>query len=61
MHFMKFAIHCLVLGSAVTFVAGCGSETDPSAGIPPENLAPPAENLGENPDYAKQFGGGKKK
>ena len=60
MRFMKIAIHCLVLSSAVTFVAGCGSETDPSAGIAPENIAPAPENLGDNPEYAKQFGGKKK-
>lgn len=59
MRLAKFAIYCLLLSSAATFVAGCGGETDPSAGIPPEKIAPSPENLGDNSEYAKQFGGGK--
>lgn len=58
MRFLNCAFRFLVLGSVATVVAGCGGETDPAAGIPPENLAPAAEDLGNDPDYAKQFGGG---
>jgi len=60
MHPFKSAVCFLFLGSVMTMVAGCGGETDPSAGIAPEKMAPAPENLGDNPDYAKQFGGGKK-
>ena len=60
MRLLNSALTFLFLSSVVTAVAGCGGTTDPAAGIKPEEMAPAAENLGDNPEYAKQFGGGKK-
>ena len=60
MRLLNKALTFLFLGSVVTAFAGCGGTTDPAAGIKPEEMAPAPENLGDNPEYAKQFGGGKK-
>jgi len=60
MHPFKSAVCLLLVSSVITMVAGCGGETDPSTGIAPEQMAPGPENLGSDPEYAKQFGGGKK-
>lgn len=51
----------LLLSCVVTTIAGCGGSADPAAGIEPEKMAPAAEDLGSDPEYAKQFGGAKKK
>jgi len=61
MRLLNSALQFLFLGSVLTVVAGCGGTTDPAAGIEPDQTAPAAENLGSDPEYAKQFGGGKKK
>lgn len=60
MRLVKTTLCALFLSSVVTGVVGCGETADPAAGIAPEKMAPPAEKLGDNPEYAKQFGGGKK-
>jgi hypothetical protein len=60
MRLVKTTFCSLVLSGIVSGVVGCGGTTDPAAGIEPEKMAPAAEKLGDNPDYAKQFGGGKK-
>lgn len=60
MRLMKCALHFLFLSCVINVVAGCGGTTDPAAGIKPEEMAPAADKLGDNPDYAKQFGGAKK-
>ena len=57
---LKTTLESLLLACIAIVVSGCGGATDPAAGIPPEKVAAPAENLGDNPDYAKQFGGAKK-
>ena len=60
MRLLNSAFHFLLLGSVATIVAGCGGSSDPAAGLKPEQLAPAADKLGDNPEYAKQFGGGEK-
>jgi len=60
MRLVKSTCCSLFLACAAMSVSGCGEAADPAAGIPAEKLAPAAENLGDNPDYAKQFGGAKK-
>lgn len=50
---------CLTVVASLVGVAGCGTP-DPAAGIPKEKLAPPATELGKDPEYAKQFGSKKK-
>ncbi len=39
-------------------LAGC-ENSDPSAGIPKEKVAPAPTDLGSDPEYVKQFGGKK--
>ena len=51
----------MMLSSILAGTVGCGGTTDPAAGIEPAKLATPADKLGEDPEYVKQFGGGKKK
>lgn len=53
------AFCCLTVFVGLLTVAGC-SETKLNSDIPKEKLAPKAEELGNNPDYAKQFGSKKK-
>lgn len=48
--FSFIALACVSLG-----LCGCG-KSDPNANIPPERIAPAPENLGSDPEYAKQFG-----
>lgn len=50
-----------VLSAFVLAIAGCGGSSDPNAGIPPEKRAPNPMELGNDPEYAKQFGGKGKK
>ena len=59
MRLVKTTFCSLFLSGIVSGVVGCGGTTDPAAGIEPAKIAPPAEKLGDNPEYAKQFGGGK--
>jgi hypothetical protein len=59
MRLVKFALQFSFLSCVFGFFAGC-SETDPNANVPPEKMAPDPEKLGEDPEYAKQFGGAKK-
>lgn len=47
--FLSFAVLTSVLS-----LAGCGSSM-PNADVPEEKLAPPATDLGSDPEYAKQF------
>lgn len=51
--------YSLLLAVALGAV-GCG-QTDPTANLPPEKKAPDPLQLGNDPEYAKQFGGGGKK
>ncbi|MFO1003230.1 MAG: hypothetical protein U0936_23090 [Planctomycetaceae bacterium] len=60
MHRLKTTLGSLLLACVAMVISGCGGTTDPAAGIPPEKVAPAAEKLGDNPEYAKQFGGAKK-
>ena len=60
MRLVKTTFCSLLLSGIVSGVVGCGGTTDPAAGIEPEKMAPAAEKLCEDPEYAKQFGGGKK-
>ena len=48
------ALFCLTVVASLLTVAGCGAP-DPAAGIPKEKLAPPATELGKDPEYVKQF------
>ncbi|HET6423607.1 MAG TPA: hypothetical protein VFG20_07975 [Planctomycetaceae bacterium] len=48
------AFFCLTVVASLLTVAGCGAP-DPAAGIPKEKLAPPATELGKDPEYVKQF------
>lgn len=50
----------LVFSVFVLSVIGCG-KSDPNANIPPEKRAPDPLELGNDPEYAKQFGGKGKK
>jgi hypothetical protein len=59
MRLVKSALQFLFLSCVFALVAGCG-ETDPNANVPPEKIAPDPTKLGEDPEYAKQFGGAKK-
>lgn len=54
---MKFASSALLVAVTLgTFgLFGCG-KSDPNANLPPERMAPAPEKLGDNPEYAKQFG-----
>lgn len=49
----------LLLAFALS-AAGC-TPADPTANLPPEKKAPDPLQLGNDPEYAKQFGGGGKK
>jgi hypothetical protein len=60
MRLVKTTLCSLLLSYIVTGAVGCGGTTDPAEGIEPAKMAPAAEKLGEDPEYAKQFGGGKK-
>jgi hypothetical protein len=60
MRCFKTVVESLLLACVAMIVSGCGGTTDPAAGIEPEKMAPAAEDLGNDPEYAKQFGGGKK-
>jgi hypothetical protein len=60
MRCFKTAVESLLLACVAMIVSGCGGTADPAAGIEPEKMAPAAEDLGNDPEYAKQFGGGKK-
>ncbi len=60
MRLFKTAVESLLLASVAIIVSGCGGTSDPAAGIEPAKMAPAAEDLGNDPEYAKQFGGGKK-
>lgn len=59
---MKYiqTLSCLAVFVALLTAVGCGGSTDPSAGIPKEKVAPPATDLGSDPEYAKKFGSKKK-
>ena len=61
MRLVKTTFCSLMLSSILAGTVGCGGTTDPAAGIEPAKLATPADKLGEDPEYVKQFGGGKKK
>jgi predicted small lipoprotein YifL len=57
---LKNLICCgLFLAFAMAF-SGCG-QSDPTANLPPEKKAPDPMQLGNDPAYAEQFGGGAKK
>lgn len=60
MRHFKTALESLLLACVAIVVSGCGGTTDPAAGIEPEKMAPAAEDLGSDAEYAKQFGGAKK-
>ena len=60
MRHFKTALESLLLACVAMVVSGCGGTTDPAAGIEPEKMAPAAEDLGSDAEYAKQFGGAKK-
>jgi len=49
-------LRCLVLSAFVLSVVGCG-KSDPNANVPKEKIAPAPQDLGKDPEYAKQFGG----
>ncbi len=50
---------CLLLAAVISLgVVGCG-KSNPNANVPPEKVAPAPEELGSDPEYAKQFGGKK--
>jgi hypothetical protein len=52
---------CLVVFSLFALtILGCG-KSNPNAGVPPEKMAPAPDQLGNDPEYAKQFGGKGKK
>ncbi len=52
---------CIVVLSAfVLCVSGCG-KSNPNANVPKEKMAPAPQDLGNDPEYAKQFGGQGKK
>lgn len=50
----------LVFSVFVLSVMGCG-KSNPNANVPPERIAPAPEDLGNDPEYVKQFGGKGKK
>lgn len=50
---------CLLLAAATSLgMVGCG-KSNPNASVPVEKHAPAPEQLGSDPEYAKQFGGKK--
>ncbi|MBX3449567.1 MAG: hypothetical protein KF777_08420 [Planctomycetaceae bacterium] len=50
---------CLLLAAVISLgMVGCG-KSNPNANVPPEKVAPAPEELGSDPEYAKQFGGKK--
>jgi len=50
---------CLLLAAVISLgVVGCG-KSNPNVDVPPEKVAPAPEQLGSDPEYAKQFGGKK--
>lgn len=50
---------CLLLAAVISLgVVGCG-KSNPNADVPAEQVAPAPEELGSDPEYAKQFGGEK--
>jgi hypothetical protein len=50
---------CLLLATVTSLgMVGCG-KSNPNANVPPEKVAPAPEELGSDPEYAKQFGGKK--
>lgn len=48
-------LFCIAVLTSTLSIAGCGSSM-PNADVPKEKLAPPATDLGNDPEYAKQFG-----
>ncbi len=52
-------LSCLAVFASLFAVAGCAN-SDPSAGIPKEKVAPAPTDLGSDPEYVKQFGSKKK-
>ncbi|MEZ6122005.1 MAG: hypothetical protein R3C49_02375 [Planctomycetaceae bacterium] len=51
-------IALLILPALLVLNLGCGGQTDPNAGIPPDKVAP--ENVEDTPGYAEAMGGGQK-
>lgn len=50
---------CLLLVAVTSLeIVGCG-KSNPNANVPEEKVAPAPEQLGNDPEYAKQFGGKK--
>lgn len=49
----------IILSAFVFSFSGCG-KVNPNANVPKEKMAPAPQDLGNNPDYAKQFGSDKK-
>lgn len=52
-------LSCLAVFASTLTVVGCGN-SDPSAGLPKDKVAPAPTDLGNDPEYVKQFGGKKK-
>lgn len=53
-------IGIVVLSAFVLSMSGCG-KSNPNVNVPKEQMAPDPKDLGDNPEYVKQFGGQDKK
>jgi predicted small lipoprotein YifL len=55
---LRNCLSCLVLSTLCLGLAGCGPH-NPNANVPKEKIAPAPQDLGNDPEYVKQFGGKK--